>query len=386
MIKAYNFIQLLNKNNINFFAGVPDSKLQSFCDKLIELYGLSDSHIIAANEGNATALAAGYYLATKNYPCVYLQNSGIGNIVNPVTSLLNEKIYSIPVLFIIGWRGEPNIKDEPQHIFQGEITLKLLEDLNIEYIVLDKEINEEAINIYIDKFKNILSEGKSCAFVIRDGVFEKENLNDYKNNNTLIREKAIEIITEYSKDDVIVSTTGKISRELFEIRERKNMGHERDFLTVGSMGHSSMIALSIALQLKNFKNFKKLKNRRVYCLDGDGALLMHLGAAAIIANKKPKNFIHIVLNNEAHESVGGMPTICDKLDLCKLAEDLGYEKCYKTTNIEELENALKSIKDNLTFIEVKVSLFSRKDLMRPNILPIENKNNFIKFLQENNIE
>lgn len=374
MIKAYNFIQLLNKNNINFFAGVPDSKLQSFCDKLIEMLGLSNSHIIAANEGNAVGLAAGYYLATGNYPCVYLQNSGIGNIVNPVASLLNEKIYSIPVLFIIGWRGEPDIKDEPQHIFQGEITLKLLEDLNIEYIVLDKETDEKSINNYLNKFKNILSEGKLCAFVIREGVFEKEKLIDYKNNNTLIREKAIEIIIKYSKDDIIVSTTGKISRELFEIRERKNMGHERDFLTVGSMGHSSMIALSIALQLKD---------KRIYCLDGDGALLMHFGASAIIANKKPKNFVHIVLNNAAHESVGGMPTICDKLDLCKIAEDLGYEESYKVETIEELENILKSIKNNLTFIEVKVSIFSRKDLMRPNISPIENKNNFIKFLREN---
>lgn len=374
MIKAYNFIQLLNKNNIKFFTGVPDSKLQSFCDKLIEMFGLSNSHIIAANEGNAVGLAAGYYLATGNYPCVYLQNSGIGNIVNPVASLLNEKIYSIPVLFIIGWRGEPNIKDEPQHIFQGEITLKLLDDLNIEYIVLDKDKDEKDIIDYLNKFKNILSEGKSCAFVIREGVFEKEKLIDYKNNNALIREKAIEIITEYSKDDIIVSTTGKISRELFEIRERKNAGHGRDFLTVGSMGHSSMIALSIALQLKD---------KRIYCLDGDGALLMHFGASAIIANKKPKNFIHIVLNNEAHESVGGMPTICGNLDLCKIAKDLGYKESYKAETEEELENILKSIKNSLTFIEVKVSIFSRKDLMRPNISPIENKNNFIKFLREN---
>lgn len=374
MIKAYNFIQLLNKNNIKFFTGVPDSKLQSFCDKLIEMFGLSDYHIIAANEGNAVGLAAGYHLATGNYPCVYLQNSGIGNIVNPVASLLNEKIYSIPVLFIIGWRGEPNIKDEPQHIFQGEITLKLLDDLNIEYIVLDKDKNEKDIINYLNKFKNILSEGKSCAFVIREGVFEKEKLIDYKNNNTLIREKAIEIITEYSKDDIIVSTTGKISRELFEIRERKNAGHRRDFLTVGSMGHSSMIALSIALQLKD---------KRIYCLDGDGALLMHFGASAIIANKKPKNFIHIVLNNEAHESVGGMPTICGNLDLCKISKDLGYKESYKVETEEELENILKSIKNSLTFIEVKVSIFSRKDLMRPNISPIENKNNFIKFLREN---
>lgn len=375
MIKAENFIRLLNKKNIDFFTGVPDSKLQSFCDKLMEIYELSDSHIIAANEGNAVGLASGYYLASGNYPCVYLQNSGIGNIVNPVASLLNEKIYSIPVLFIIGWRGEPNIKDEPQHIFQGEITLKLLEDLNIEYIILDKEINEEKINIYLNKFENILREGKPCAFVIRDGVFEKENLIDYKNNNTLIREKAIEIITEYSKDDIIVSTTGKISRELFEIRERKNEGHEKDFLTVGSMGHTSMIALSIAL---------KLKNKKVYCLDGDGALLMHFGASAIIGNRKPKNFVHIVLNNEAHESVGGMPTICGKLDLCKIAENFGYEESYKAASEEELENILKSIKNNLTFIEVKVSIFSRKDLMRPNISPIENKNNFIKFLRKNN--
>ena len=372
MIKAYNFLKLLNEYNINFFTGVPDSKLQSFCDKLMEEYSISDSHIIAANEGNAVAIAAGYNLATGNYPCVYLQNSGIGNIVNPTASLLNEKIYSIPVLFIIGWRGEPNVKDEPQHAFQGEITLKLLKDLNIEYVVLDNEVNYDIIKNALNKFKSILDNGKQAAFVIRDGVFEKEKLFDYKNNNDLIREKAIEKIVEYSKDDIIVSTTGKISRELFEIRENKKLGHEKDFLTVGSMGHSSMIAFSIALQKKE---------RRIWCLDGDGALLMHLGALAIIGSRKPNNFLHIVLNNEAHESVGGMPTAVDKINLTEIAKNMGYEFVKSVNSLEELDNVLKSLTNVLTFIEIKVSIFSRKDLMRPNISPLDNKNNFIKFLR-----
>ena len=372
MIKAYDFIKLLNEYNINFFTGVPDSKLQSFCDKLIEEYSISDSHIIAANEGNAVAIAAGYNLATGSYPCVYLQNSGLGNIVNPITSLLNDKIYAIPALFIIGWRGEPNVKDEPQHVFQGEITLKLLEDLNIEYEVLDRNADNDIIRNALNKFKSILDRGNQAAFVIREGVFDKEKLFDYKNNNSLIREKAIDRILEYSKDDIIVSTTGKISRELFEIRENKKLGHDKDFLTVGSMGHSSMIAFSIALQ----KN-----NRKVWCLDGDGALLMHMGALAIIGSRSPNNFIHIVLNNEAHESVGGMPTVCGKINLSEIAKNMGYKMIYSVNSLEELDRVLCNLSDVLTFIEINVSISSRKDLMRPNITPLDNKNNFINFLR-----
>lgn len=372
MIKAEDFIDILNKNNINFFTGVPDSKLQSLCDKITEKYGISDNHIIAANEGNAVGLACGYNLATGNYPCVYLQNSGLGNIINPVASLLNEKIYAVPALFIIGWRGEPNVKDEPQHLFQGEITLKLLEDLNIEYAVLDKDVTIDIIKDYLITFKSVLDNGKQAAFVIKNDVFEKEKLFDYKNNNILIREKAIEKILEYSKDDVIVSTTGKISRELFEIRENNQTGHKRDFLTVGSMGHSSMIALSIALQKKD---------KRIWCLDGDGAALMHMGALAIIGSRKPSNFIHVVLNNFAHESVGGMPTVADNINLSEIARNSGYDFVKTVDNLEELNHVLSNLKNVLSFIEVKVSIFSRKDLIRPNTTPLDNKNSFIKFLR-----
>ncbi|WP_295156651.1 phosphonopyruvate decarboxylase [uncultured Brachyspira sp.] len=373
MIKAYDFINLLNEYNINFFTGVPDSKLQSFCDKLMEKYGISDSHIIAANEGNAVGLACGYNLASGNYPCVYLQNSGIGNIINPVASLLNEKIYAVPVLFIIGWRGEPDIKDEPQHLFQGEITLKLLDDLNIVYEVLDKNATYDIVKDFLSSFKSLLDKGIQAAFVIKDGFFEKEKLFDYKNTNELIREKAIEKILEYSKNDIIVSTTGKISRELFEIRENNKFGHNNDFLTVGSMGHSSMIALSIALQKKN---------KRIWCLDGDGAVLMHMGALPIIGSRKPNNFVHIVLNNAAHESVGGMPTAADKINLPEIAKKSGYEFSAAVDSLDELDDILINLKNVLSFIEVKVSIFSRKDLIRPNITPLDNKNNFIKFLRE----
>lgn len=373
MIKAEDFIEILNKNNINFFTGVPDSKLQSFCDKLTEKYGISDNHIIAANEGNAVGLACGYNLATGYYPCVYLQNSGIGNIINPVASLLNEKIYALPALFVIGWRGEPGVKDEPQHLFQGEITLKLLDDLNIEYVVLDKNVTLDIVEDSLNNFKSILDKGKQAAFVIKNDVFEKEKLFDYKNNNTLIREKAIETILEYSKNDIIVSTTGKISRELFEIRENKKLGHNRDFLTVGSMGHSSMIALSIALQKKD---------KRIWCLDGDGAVLMHMGALAIIGNRKPNNFVHIVLNNFAHESVGGMPTVADKINLPEIAKKSGYEYAATVNSLDELNDVLSNLKNVLSFIEIRVSIFSRKDLIRPNITPLDNKNNFINFLRE----
>ncbi len=241
------------------------------------------------------ALAAGYYLSTGNIPCVYLQNSGIGNIINPVASLLNDRVYGIPCIFIIGWRGEPGTKDEPQHSFQGQVTLKLLEVMDIAYMVIDKATTERDLADKLVEFKTLLDSGKSVAFVVKKGALFYDEKVEYKNENTTRREDIIRRITDIAGDDIIVSTTGKTSRELFEIREQKGKSHKYDFLTVGSMGHSSSIALGIALNKPN---------TRVWCIDGDGAALMHMGSMAVIAAKSPKNYIHVVINNCAHESVG----------------------------------------------------------------------------------
>lgn len=368
-MQLHSFIDALN---CHCFFGVPDSQLKALCGYLINMYGISSQHIIAANEGNAVGLAAGYYLATGKTPVVYLQNSGIGNIVNPVASLLNEKVYGIPCIFIIGWRGEPGVHDEPQHVFQGEITLKLLADLDISSFVIDKQTTKDELMRHMQEvFSPLLASGKSVAFVVKKGALDFDGKAEYKNTNTMLREKIIEHIVNAAGNDLIVSTTGKASRELFEIREAKHHGHEHDFLTVGSMGHSSSIALGIAL---------KRPERKVWCIDGDGAVLMHMGAMAVIGANKPDNMIHVVINNNAHESVGGMPTVAGVIDLIKIAEGCGYPSCKTVSSYDELDAALKEAKkaEKLTFIEAKAAIGARADLGRPTTSPAENMRAFMQ--------
>lgn len=359
----------------DFFTGVPDSQLSALCSFLMDKYSLDPvHHIIAANEGNAAALAAGYHLATGKTPVVYLQNSGLGNIVNPVASLLNEKVYGIPCLFIVGWRGEPGVHDEPQHIFQGEITLPLLETLDIPYFVIDKSTTREQVAAKLDEYRAQFAQGKQAAFVVCKGALEYKGRTVYQNAHAMSREDAIGRIAVAAGDGIIVSTTGKASRELFEFRAAQSQGHGHDFLTVGSMGHSSSIALGLALQKPD---------RRVWCLDGDGAAIMHLGAMAVIGANKPTNLIHVVLNNEAHESVGGMPTVAGTLDLPGIAKACGYPVAVSVDSLESLNQALGEIKstEQLTFLEVKCALGARSNLGRPTTMPTENKQAFMKTLR-----
>ena len=358
-----------------FFAGVPDSQLKALCSFLMDRYGLDPArHVIAANEGNAAALAAGYHLATGKVPVVYLQNSGLGNVVNPVASLLNEKVYAIPCLFIVGWRGEPGVHDEPQHLFQGEITLPLLDTLDIPYFVIGKDTTLEQVQAKLDEYRALFAQGKQAAFVVRKGALDYSGKTVYHNAHPMSREAAIGHILAASGNDLVVSTTGKASREVYELREVRGHGHGHDFLTVGSMGHSSSIALGIALQKPD---------RWVWCLDGDGAAIMHLGALALIGANRPANLIHIVLNNEAHESVGGMPTVAGKLDLPGIAKACGYPCALSADNPEGLKKALKTAREGkqLTFIEVKCALGARTDLGRPTTTPQENKAAFMAGLE-----
>ena len=364
-----DFLKVLNAD---FYTGVPDSQLKALCNYLMETYGIDKKHhIIAANEGNCIAIAAGYHLATGKIPVVYMQNSGEGNIINPVASLLNDKVYAIPEIFVIGWRGEPNVPDEPQHIYQGEITLKLLEDMNIAYFIIDKETSLENLYAKMQYFNQILKMGKSVAFVVKKGALTYSEKIRYKNNNQMNREEIIEHIIKFTKDDPIISTTGKASREHFEIREKNNQSHEYYFLTVGSMGHASSIALGVAISKPD---------KKIWCIDGDGAMLMHMGAIPIIGGNKPNNLVHIIINNSAHETVGGMPTVVDKIDIISIAKACGYSKAYKATTFEELDIILKIVQDlkELTMIEILSSIASREDLGRPTKTPIENKCNFMK--------
>lgn len=367
---------LLNAIKADFFTGVPDSQLKPLCDYLIDTYGITkEHHIIAANEGNCAALAAGYHLATGKIPVVYLQNSGEGNIVNPVVSLLNEKVYAIPMIFIIGWRGEPGIKDEPQHIFQGEITLELLDLLKIKTFIVDRDTREEELELTMTKFDKLLSQGKSVAFIIKKNALAYENTIKYENQYQMTREEIIKQIVNVSKTDPIISTTGKASRELFEIRKEKGQSNQYDFLTVGSMGHSSSIALGVA--------FNKA-NRKIWCIDGDGAALMHLGAMAVIGAACPSNLVHILINNNAHETVGGMPTVSKTVDWVGLAKAVGYPYAVSVCDAQTLNHELKYAKecDCLSFIEVKSAIGARDNLGRPTSTSLDNKKAFMQYLSE----
>jgi phosphonopyruvate decarboxylase len=358
----------------DFFTGVPDSQLKPLCDYLMNTFGVSDKHIIAANEGNSTALAAGYHLATGKIPVVYLQNSGIGNVINPVVSMLNNRVYAIPCVFIVGWRGEPGVKDEPQHIFQGEVTIKLLETVGIKTFVVRKETREEELLEQLDAFRPLFDEGKSIAFVIAKDALETDVKIKYPSGSGMLREDILKHITAIAERDIIVSTTGKTSRELFEIREASGQLHCNDFLTVGSMGHSSSIALGIAVSKPEHK---------VWCIDGDGALLMHMGAMAVIGSIAPKNFVHVVINNGAHESVGGMPTVAKKIDFIKIAQGFGYIHTAVVDNKSSLDHELKKAKERygLSFIEVKSLAGSRSNLGRPTISARTNKESFMEYIR-----
>ena len=374
MIRPEFFIEALKEKGIDCFAGVPDSLLKNICAYITDHF--DEAHnIIAANEGAAVGFAAGHYLATGKTACVYMQNSGEGNIINPLASLTDKEVYNIPVLLLIGWRGRPGEHDEPQHIKQGKITTELLNVMGVNYEVLSKDEDKAAKQI--EKATKAIADREIFALIIEKDTFEDYKLQNVEVNDlTMSRENAIQTVAAALGDkDCIVSTTGMISRELFEYRTSMNQGHERDFLTVGSMGHASQIALGIALAQPE---------RRVWCFDGDGATIMHMGSLAIVANKKPANYIHVVFNNGAHDSVGGQPTVGLKIDLPSVAKAVGYADAYSLTTKEELENQLPQISKTSgpVLIEIKVKKGNRKDLGRPTTTPIENKEALMRFLNK----
>ncbi|MBO8132055.1 MAG: phosphonopyruvate decarboxylase [Candidatus Marinimicrobia bacterium] len=375
MIQCEQFYNLLLSNNIDFFTGVPDSLLKDFCSFIYDNVE-GKKNIIAANEGNAVALAAGYYLATGKYGLVYMQNSGQGNAINPLVSLADIEVYGIPMILLIGWRGEPGKKDEPQHVKQGKITLKLLEVLEIPYSILPEDMEETSEEI--KKAVKIIKLNKCpYAFVVRKGTFSQyQSSRNEELSYTLYREEALKLIVDnLDPDDIIVSTTGKISRELFEYRELKRQGHEKEFLTIGSMGHASQIALSIATEKSN---------RNVYCFDGDGALIMHMGALATVGAISPRNFKHIVFNNGAHDSVGGLQTVAFKINIPEIAKACGYRNVFSAETKKGIIKSLEKLKsiDGPSLLELKINKGARKNLGRPTIAPKQNKIDFMNFLKE----
>ena len=375
MISPKFFVETLASQGVDFFAGVPDSLLKNICAFITDNLP-KEQNIIAANEGGAMGIAAGYHLATGKIPCVYMQNSGEGNTINPLASLTDKEVYNIPVLLLIGWRGRPGVHDEPQHVKQGKVTTGLLNTMGINYTVLNKEEDMAAKQI-ADAVSYMQQTNECYALVIEKDTFDAYTLQ--KTVDSVLptsREQAIETAVKCLEDNaVVVSTTGMISRELFEIRERRGEGHQHDFLTVGSMGHASQIALGIALQQPN---------RPVYCFDGDGASIMHMGNMAITAQMQPKNFTHIVFNNGAHDSVGGQPTVGLQINLCGIAKAVGYKTAISAGNTEQLEDAIKGMQqmEGPVLIEAKVRKGNRKDLGRPTTTPVQNKVALMDFLKK----
>ena len=376
MIRPEFFIEKLKENGIDCFAGVPDSLLKNICAYITD-HSDARHNIITANEGAALGLAAGHYLATGKPACVYMQNSGEGNIINPLASLTDKEVYNIPVLLLIGWRGRPGVHDEPQHVKQGKITTGLLDVMGINYDILSKD--EDEAGRQIEKAARALHNNDVYALVIEKETFQEYKLQNVEVNDlTLSREEAIQTAASaLGPKDIIVSTTGMISRELFEARTAWGQGHERDFLTVGSMGHASQIALGIAMEKTD---------RNVWCFDGDGATIMHMGSLAIVASKKPANYIHVIFNNGAHDSVGGQPTVGLKIDLPAVAKAVGYAAAFSVSTKEELNSQLSMLNSQLkagpVLLEIKVKKGNRKDLGRPTTTPRENKQALMQFLKD----
>ena len=367
MIKTKEFYDYLKAKELDFFVGVPDSLLKNLC-ACIKENSDSKHNIITANEGNAVAIACGYHMSSNKFGVVYMQNSGLGNTVNPLLSLADEEVYNIPMLLVIGWRGEPGKKDEPQHVKQGKLTLPLLETMGIEYVILTDNYKEE-----IDKcYEYMKKTNKPIAIIVKKDTFDEYKISKNKNDYTISREQALDcIISKLRDDDFIVSTTGKTSREIFEIREKNHQDHSNDFLTVGSMGHTASIAFGMALNT----------DKDVYCIDGDGSFIMHMGSFAVIAQNPCENFKYILINNGAHESVGGQPTVGFEIQIDDILKAVGFNNVYKVSKIDDIKNSLSKMK-GMDALIIYTKQGSRDDLGRPTKTPIENKKSLMKKIQK----
>ncbi len=375
MITPELFFKELVLNGVSKFSGVPDSLLKSFCAYISDHADLND-HLITANEGSAIALATGQYIATGQPSLVYLQNSGIGNSINPLLSLADPMVYGIPMLLMIGWRGEPGLKDEPQHLKQGAVMEPLLHACKIPYWILSGE--EKDVPKFVKKVLAFCKKNRSpVVILVKKNTFTSyvtKIVNMDKFN--LLREDAISEVLKISKtSDLFVSTTGMPSRELFELREKNNESHDRDFLTVGSMGHANMIALGLA---------KAKPDKRVICLDGDGSSIMHLGNYTSIGQSKVSNLIHIVLNNGAHDSVGGQPTCAYDVNLPKIAKSCGYNSAFSVSDLKSIGPVFRKCEPGKGpyFFEINIKKGSRNDLGRPKNTPKENISSLIKHLRD----
>jgi len=370
MIDQIKFQQQLKQAGVEFITGVPDTLLNEFCLSIEENWS-KEKHIIAANEGNAIALASGYHLSTGTVPLIYMQNSGMGNTLNPLLSLSNKEVYSIPMILLIGWRGDPSVKDHAQHKKQGELTPVLLDDLDIPYKILmdDEEAVLEASQWAVDTAKEI---NTPVALIAKKNVLEKGSkldLSQLPSEYEMFREDVIEnLLNHLPKDTIYVAATGRATRELYYLRKHRNESNENDFLNIGAMGHTSSIALGIAIAQKD---------RYVVCLDGDASAIPHLGAFAIQGNQDVSNLLHVVMNNGVHESVGGQASVGFNIDLTSIAKHSGYNTVEQAAaNSSEFLNAVDQLSqaNKPAFVEVKIRKGMRSKLPPLNIVPKELKN------------
>lgn len=347
MINQEIFLHTLRSEGVEFFTGVPDSYLNGFCDYLLRNVS-QEKNVIAANEGNAIAIAAGHFLATQEIPFVYMQNSGLGNTINPLVSLVDKQVYAIPMILLIGWRGQPGTGDWAQHELQGEITPGLLDLMHIPYDILPDD-DDKVTSILKQAVSLARSNRKPYALIAPKGVMAGEKMNNKDQTYSMSREEAIEVVLDHMPTDTIYSaTTGRATRELFFLREKRNESKKTDFLNIGSMGHASSVAFGIALAKPQ---------RKVVCLDGDAAAMMHLGAMTMLHKYNVPNYLHIILNNGAHESVGGQPSAGHLIDFTKIAESCGYKTIgHPVTTREELTQAIEILAKEpfAAFIDVRI--------------------------------
>jgi phosphonopyruvate decarboxylase len=372
MLTPSDYLRVLNDAGVTFFTGVPDSLLKEFCACVTTTMQPQD-HVIAANEGASVGLAIGHYIGTGSLPLVYLQNSGLGNTVNPLLSLASPEVYGIPMLLMLGWRGQPGKKDEPQHVHQGRVMVQMLEDMDMPVVVLSDEIAEAKLQTQAAAKQAHEVKGP-VAIIVRKDTFDKYAAPKMKVDLPMGREEAITAAAEILEDNAaVICTTGMPSRELFEFRVRREAGHHRDFLTVGGMGHASQIALGLAMAQPA---------RPIYCFDGDGAALMHMGSMAITGQSGAKNLIHLVFNNGVHGSVGGQPTVGFNIDMPQIATACGYATAQRVTTVDDLKNAISAARttEGVSFIEVKVRPGNRADIGRPTSTPAQNKTAMMQFL------
>lgn len=376
MLSPAAIFQSVRDQGIEFFTGVPDSLLKDFCAYVTDNAAHSN-HVISANEGNAVALASGHYLGTGRAALVYMQNSGLGNAVNPLLSLADREVYALPMLLMIGWRGEPGVRDEPQHIKQGRVTTAMLDAMEIPHRKLDANTADPGA-VIADACASMREQHAPVALLVRKGAFEAYSLSKQTAPRyARRREDAIKhVVDALTANDVVVATTGKTSRELYEYREARGDGHGNDFLTVGAMGHTASIAMGVA---------RSRPEERTVCLDGDGSAIMHMGALAIIGQSSASKLLHIVINNGAHDSVGGQPTAGFGIALADIAHNCGYARTRSVSEPADIAQAIHDLADasGPAFLEIRTNKGARDDLGRPATRPVENRDALMTRLQRN---